>query len=197
MTRRAGPELYRRLDSVESLQLGQRLWLAHWRDGQSIRAIAAANEMSATTTWRRIWLFHDWSLPSMHGQPNPPRPVQRSTARCPRGRPAIAGHDLPARHRVPRSMVPGQRCRAHRRDGKPCQAWAPRGGWVCLSHGGAAPAVRAAAARRVQELEDEIPRNRWHQHRRILQPAADRGELFGGGDLRRYERTQARRRRTS
>ena len=42
------------------------------------------------------------------------------------------------------------RCSAHRsRDGQPCQAWAVRGGSVCVAHGGAAPQVRLAAQRRL------------------------------------------------
>lgn len=44
-----------------------------------------------------------------------------------------------------------QRCTAHRTNGEPCRAWAVRGATVCVTHGGAAPAVRAAAARRVAE----------------------------------------------
>lgn len=44
-----------------------------------------------------------------------------------------------------------QRCTAHRSNGDSCRAWAVRGATVCVSHGGAAPAVRAAAARRVAE----------------------------------------------
>lgn len=35
--------------------------------------------------------------------------------------------------------------------GKPCEAWAIRGGTVCVKHGGAAPQVKAAAARRAKE----------------------------------------------
>jgi hypothetical protein len=197
MTRRVGPELSRRLDALVALELGQKLWLEHWRDSRSIRTIAAAHGMSATTTWRMIQLFHHFSLPSMHGAPNPPRPVQRSTARCPRGRPAVAGHDFPARHRVPRSLVPAQRCRARPRDSRPCGARSLRGGLVCTSHGGGTAAARAAARRPVQALEAEVPRHLWHQHRQLLQPAADRRRLFAGSDIRGFERSEARRQRRS
>lgn len=44
-------------------------------------------------------------------------------------------------------------CTAHRSDGAPCAANAIRGGRVCWAHGGAAPAVRAAAAGRLVEAE--------------------------------------------
>ena|ERR1700677_455346 len=37
-------------------------------------------------------------------------------------------------------------CTAHHAsDGQPCRAWSVRGGYVCVSHGGAAPQVRAQA----------------------------------------------------
>jgi hypothetical protein len=39
-------------------------------------------------------------------------------------------------------------CSAHRSDGEPCSAYAITGGRVCVAHGGAAPQVKAAAARR-------------------------------------------------
>lgn len=42
------------------------------------------------------------------------------------------------------------RCHARSaRTGKPCRAWAVRGATVCAAHGGRAPQVRAAAARRL------------------------------------------------
>lgn len=43
------------------------------------------------------------------------------------------------------------RCSAHRTNGDPCKAYAVRGATVCVTHGGAAPRVREAAARRVAE----------------------------------------------
>lgn len=48
-----------------------------------------------------------------------------------------------------------QRCSATRRDGRPCRAWAIRGGRVCRMHGGGAPQVRAAAERRTVEAKAE------------------------------------------
>ena len=44
-------------------------------------------------------------------------------------------------------------CQAHRTDGQPCKAQAMRGQKVCVTHGGAAPQARAAAKRRLAELE--------------------------------------------
>ena len=44
-----------------------------------------------------------------------------------------------------------ERCTARRTNGDPCRAWAVTGAKVCISHGGGAPQVRAAAARRVAE----------------------------------------------
>lgn len=49
------------------------------------------------------------------------------------------------------------RCTAHSsRTGKPCRAPAIRGGTVCTGHGGRAPQVKAAAARRLQKMLDDI-----------------------------------------
>lgn len=52
-------------------------------------------------------------------------------------------------------------CRATRRDGTPCGAYAIRGGTVCRMHGGAAPQVKAAAARRL--FDERLARHaaRW------------------------------------
>lgn len=44
-------------------------------------------------------------------------------------------------------------CKARRSDGEPCKRPPIRGGRVCASHGGRAPAVRAAADRRLAEQE--------------------------------------------
>src|SRR5688572_15422922 len=44
-------------------------------------------------------------------------------------------------------------CRAHKRDGSPCNGFAMTGGVVCRSHGGLAPQVRAAALRRAVESD--------------------------------------------
>lgn len=41
------------------------------------------------------------------------------------------------------------KCRARKRDGTPCSAWAIRGATVCRVHGGRAPQVKRAAARNV------------------------------------------------
>ena len=43
-----------------------------------------------------------------------------------------------------------RRCHARRRNGLPCKAWAILGGYVCRTHGGAAPQVRAKAQERLQ-----------------------------------------------
>lgn len=42
------------------------------------------------------------------------------------------------------------KCSAHRSNGEPCQRSPIAGGMVCATHGGSAPAVRAAAARRLE-----------------------------------------------
>lgn len=42
------------------------------------------------------------------------------------------------------------RCTARRSSGEPCGRWSVVGGFVCPSHGGRAPQVRAAAERRWQ-----------------------------------------------
>jgi hypothetical protein len=48
-----------------------------------------------------------------------------------------------------------RRCTAHRRDGERCTRWAILDGTVCPSHGGGAPAVKAAASRRAVEAQAE------------------------------------------
>lgn len=55
-----------------------------------------------------------------------------------------------------------RRCRAHRKDGQPCRAWAIRGGYVCRKHGGAAPQVRAKAEQRLlaAKLHRQLQRKR-------------------------------------
>lgn len=53
-------------------------------------------------------------------------------------------------------MTTPKRCRAHRSDGEPCKRPPIRGGTVCSSHGGRAPAVRAAADRRLAERAAEV-----------------------------------------
>lgn len=50
-------------------------------------------------------------------------------------------------------MTEPKRCKAHRSNGEPCKRPPIRGGTVCASHGGRAPAVRAAAGRRLAEQE--------------------------------------------
>lgn len=45
--------------------------------------------------------------------------------------------------------APKVRCTAHRRDAKPCTAWACHGQKVCGAHGGKSPQAKAAAARRL------------------------------------------------
>ncbi len=51
-----------------------------------------------------------------------------------------------------------ERCAGHRGDGAPCGKRPIRGGTVCATHGGSAPQVKAAAARRLEEraLEGSI-----------------------------------------
>lgn len=44
------------------------------------------------------------------------------------------------------------RCRAHNRRGEPCSAFPIHGGKVCVTHGGAAPHVKAAADQRLKAL---------------------------------------------
>lgn len=46
-------------------------------------------------------------------------------------------------------------CARSKNSGKRCNAWAIEGGTVCYMHGGAAPAVKAAAAERIRTREIE------------------------------------------
>jgi hypothetical protein len=78
-----------------------------------------------------------------------------------------------------------RRCRARRKNGEPCKAYAMAGGYVCRMHGGASPRARQAAY--VRRLEAGLHRRfareyaRWQrewsewQARRILITA----ELLG------------------
>lgn len=47
------------------------------------------------------------------------------------------------------------KCKAHRTDGEPCQAWAISGANVCRVHGGSAPQVRYKAAERMAEVRKQ------------------------------------------
>lgn len=66
-------------------------------------------------------------------------------------RPASGEGDLSARSLIPAGLRWRVRCRAHRKSGERCKRYAIAGGWVCMAHGGAAPQVRAAALRRLEE----------------------------------------------
>lgn len=57
-----------------------------------------------------------------------------------------ANPSLPPDGRDP--SLPGK-CTARNGRGAPCRAWAVQGATVCVAHGGAAPQVKAAAARRL------------------------------------------------
>lgn len=48
-----------------------------------------------------------------------------------------------------------ERCAGHNKTGKPCRKYPINGGTVCMTHGGAAPQVRAAANRRLAAGEAE------------------------------------------
>lgn len=178
MTRRAGPELHRRLNSALVLALGQQLADGYYEQRLTIRQLADAHGLSTTTCWRRLHLYLDWTLPLYNGNPLPHRlPAQRGTEACPSGRPAVPGHDGPPELPRPRHLVPGQRCTKQRRDGKPCRRWCQRGAFVCRTHGGAAPQVIAAARRRVAELEAEareLRLDRSEQHQLLQHGAVGR-----------------------
>lgn len=64
-----------------------------------------------------------------------------------------------------------RRCRAHNRFGDPCGLAPIHGGTVCQVHGGRAPQVKAAAARRVGDLYPQALRA---LERLVDDPDADR-----------------------
>jgi hypothetical protein len=72
--------------------------------------------------------------------------------------------------RSPARVLGGKRCSARNRAGEPCRAFAVRGATVCIAHGGAAPQVRAAAARRVEaaKLSKDIGRTLEDVERSLL-----------------------------
>ena len=51
-------------------------------------------------------------------------------------------------------LLPAVKCTARKQNGEPCKAMAARGATVCRVHGGSAPQVKAAAARRIQNALD-------------------------------------------
>ena len=53
-------------------------------------------------------------------------------------------------------VLPAVRCTARTQSGRPCRAMAARGANVCRVHGGAAPQVRQAAQRRLQNAADVL-----------------------------------------
>ncbi|MFD5809407.1 hypothetical protein [Rhodococcus aetherivorans] len=55
-----------------------------------------------------------------------------------------------------RNPDPSRICTAHRTNGEPCRKTAIRGGNVCMTHGGAAPAVRAKARTRLEMAADRM-----------------------------------------
>ena len=57
-----------------------------------------------------------------------------------------------------------RRCAARRTDGRPCGGYAVAGGTVCASHGGRAPQVKAAAARRVAEVAARAAYRRYSRY---------------------------------
>jgi hypothetical protein len=57
--------------------------------------------------------------------------------------------------RPPKKLRLGIRCTARRTNGEPCQAFAVRGTWVCVAHGGKARHVREAARSRLWRLSAE------------------------------------------
>lgn len=49
-----------------------------------------------------------------------------------------------------------KQCKAKKKNGEQCQAWAIRGGTVCRVHGGMAPAVQRKAQERIEKARAEI-----------------------------------------
>lgn len=58
-----------------------------------------------------------------------------------------------------------RRCSARTSSGRPCRAWAIKGGTVCVTHGGRAPQVQKAARRRVEEEARRARAERYLQRR--------------------------------
>ena len=57
-----------------------------------------------------------------------------------------------------------RKCSAHCTDGRPCRSYAVAGGTVCAAHGGRAPQVKAAAARRVTEVATHAAYQRYGRY---------------------------------
>lgn len=64
---------------------------------------------------------------------------------------------LAAAGQLPEPTLSGTRCIAQNKHGRgKCRRWAIRGGSVCAAHGGSAPQVREAAARRLEASIDRL-----------------------------------------
>lgn len=70
--------------------------------------------------------------------------------------------------------IRGTPCIANRKNGEPCKRWALKGASVCWSHGAAAPQVREAAARRLENAIDRLLAALLHIAEDEAQPAAAR-----------------------
>jgi hypothetical protein len=64
-----------------------------------------------------------------------------------------------------------RRCRARRKNGEPCEAYAITGGYVCRMHGGASPRARRAAY--VRQTEADILRQFDREFARWLRERAE------------------------
>jgi hypothetical protein len=79
------------------------------------------------------------------------------------------------------------RCSAHsKQTGKPCNARAISGGFVCRMHGGGAPRVKRKAERRLEVWRELGKQDRWSWLEKTV-----RGEPTTVHDLVRYELTPA------
>lgn len=92
---------------------------------------------------------------------------------------------------MPRSNRPAIRCSAQRSHGRgPCNAYAIRGGTVCVMHGGAAPQVKAAAYRRLINARLERGFERAMEHHREQLAEWTAGRVLATAELMSVEPEQ-------
>lgn len=72
-----------------------------------------------------------------------------------------------------------RKCSARRTNGQPCKAWAVVGAKVCVAHGGAAPQVKAKAARVVAEQKAQRALEGLDDYQAVTDPI-ERLQLLAG-----------------